>query len=111
MELKELKSVVGVIGEEQETTITFSRGEKGFKLYTCDNTMIAKLNKLLNAEGSVWKIESVRYNADGTPNGYSLTCGVRNCLQLKAKKASGKTLTEEEKQALVARLACSRGNK
>ena len=111
MELKELKSVVGVIGEEQETTITFSRGEKGFKLYTCDNTMITKLNKLLNTEGSAWKIENVHCNADGTPNGYALTCGAKSCLQLKAKKAKVREMTEEEKQALVARLSHTRDNK
>lgn len=107
----ELKPVVGVIGDEQETTITFGRGEKGFRLYTCDNTMITKLNKLLNAENSAWKLEGVRYNADGTPNGYSLTCSSKSYVQLKAKKLQGKALTEEEKQALVARLAGSRANK
>lgn len=95
MELKSVKCNV----EEQETTITINRTEGIIRLYTSDNTRINKMQKLLNAKGTEWKLDKVTYNKDGEPTGYFFSCSVINCLSLKAKKAKGREFTEEEKIA------------
>ena len=41
---------------EQETTLTFMRDEDFITLYTCDTTMITKLNKLLEASPDTYVI-------------------------------------------------------
>lgn len=95
MELKPVKCNV----EEQETTITISRADGIIHLYTSDNTRISKMQKLLNAKGTEWKLDKVAHNKDGEPTGYFFSCSVINCLSLKAKKAKGREFTEEEKNA------------
>lgn len=87
---------------EQETTIQFNRDSKELHLYTSDNTVVTKLNKLLNAEGSLWKLENTTYK-DGEPTGYFLVCEDKKTCQLKAKTVKI-TLSDEEKQALAQRL-------
>lgn len=99
-----LETIVNVAGDEQETTITLLRNEDGFRLYTCDNLMITKLNKLINAQNTAWKLEKTSRNSDGTPNGYFFTCSVKNCLSLKAKKQSVREMSEEEKMAASERM-------
>ena len=45
--------------EEQETHINFSRGDERAKIYTSDTTTMTKLNKLVELQGTEWKLEGV----------------------------------------------------
>ena len=42
--------------EEQETTINIMRTDDKASIYTSDKTMITKLEKLLNAKDSDWRL-------------------------------------------------------
>lgn len=42
--------------EEQETVILILRDEDKASVYTCDTTMITKLNRLLEREDTEWKL-------------------------------------------------------
>ena len=98
--------------DEIETTITMmGNGADGFRVYTCSAPMIYKISKFLDEPNTPWSLEKIAYNNDGTPSGYFFKCSVRNCLQLKAKKAAGREMTEEEKEAAAVRLAASRPKK
>lgn len=88
--------------DEQETTIQISRDGKEIHLWTCDNTRITKMQKLINAPGSLWKLTNTTYDKNGEPTGYSFVCSDKGMLTLRPKKVS-KELTEEEKTALAAR--------
>ena len=94
----ELKSVKCNV-EEQETTIQISRADGIIRLYTSDNTRISKMQKLINAKGTEWKLDKAAYNKDGEPTGYFFSCHVINCLSLRTKKSKGREFTEEEKEA------------
>lgn len=93
----ELETMRGVSMEEQETTIVYSRDSKTAHVYTSDNTTLTKIGKLLNAEGSEWKLVQVVKNSDGTPNGYMFECP-KNLVNLRAKKTAPK-MTDEQKEA------------
>ena len=43
---------MGLMIEEQETHISFSRGDKRAKIYTSDTTTMTKLNKLVELQGT-----------------------------------------------------------
>lgn len=106
-----LESCRNLTGDEIETVITMAgNGANGFRVYTTSNSMLTKIGKLLDAPDTAWKIERVERYSDAVPSGYFFTCSVKNCLQLKAKKAS-RELTEEEKEALAQRFAASRVEK
>lgn len=98
--------------DEIETTITMlGNGADGFCVYTTSNSMLTKIGKLLDVPDTAWKLEKVERYSDGVPSGYFFTCSVKNCLQLKAKKRTGRELTEEEKEEAAVRLAASRSKK
>lgn len=99
----ELETIKGVSMEEQETTIVYSRDGKIAHIYTSDNTALTKIEKLLNAEGSEWKVKQVVRNSDGTPNGYMFECP-KNLVSLRAKKTAPK-MTDEQKEAARQRFA------
>lgn len=101
MELKSVKCNV----EEQETTITISRTDGIIHLYTSDNTRISKMQKLLNAKGTEWKLDKVTYNKDEEPTGYFFSCNNKKMLSLRPKKTE---MSEEQKTALAERLAKAR---
>lgn len=88
--------------DEQETTIQISRDGKEIHLWTCDNTRLTKMQKLINAPGSLWKLTDTTYDKNGEPTGYFFICSDKKMLALRPKKVS-KELTEEEKTALAAR--------
>lgn len=91
--------------DEIETTITMlGNGADGFRVYTTSNSMLNKIGKLLDVPNTAWKLEKVERYSDGVPSGYFFKCSVKNCLQLKAKKAAGRELTEEEKEAARERM-------
>ena len=107
-----LESCRNLTGDEIETTITMTgNGADGFRVYTTNNSMLTKIGKLLDAPDTAWKLEKVERYSDGVPSGYFFACSVKNCLQLKAKKAAGREMTKEEKEALVQRFAASRAEK
>lgn len=45
--------------EEQETHVNFNRNDERAMIYTSDTTMMTKFNKLVELQGTEWKIESV----------------------------------------------------
>ena len=107
-----LESCRNLASDEIETTITMTgNGADGFRVYTTSNSMLTKIGKLLDAPDTAWKLEKVERYSDGVPSGYFFTCSVKSCLSLKAKKAAGREMTEEEKEALVQRFAASRVEK
>ena len=107
-----LESCRNLTGDEIETTITMtSNGANGFRVYTTSNSMLTKIGKLLDAPGTACNLEKVERYSDGVPSSYFFTCSGRNCLSLKAKKAAGSGMTEEEKEALVQRFAASRAER
>lgn len=93
----ELETIKRVSMEEQETTIVYSRDSKTAHVYTSDNTALTKIGRLLNAEGSEWKLKQVVRNSDGTPNGYMFECP-KHLVSLRAKKTA-KKMTDEQKEA------------
>lgn len=107
-----LESCRNLTSDEIETTITMiGNGADGFRVYTTSNSMLTKIGKLLDVPDTAWKLEKIERYSDGVPSGYFFTCSVKNCLSLKAKKAAGRELTEEEKEALSQRFAASRAEK
>lgn len=44
--------------EEQETHVTFNRDDERTTIYVSDTTMMTKLDKLVCAEGTEWKLEN-----------------------------------------------------
>ena len=104
MELKPVKCNV----EEQETTITINRTEGIIRLYTSDNTRINKMQKLLNAKGSEWKLDKVTYNKDEEPTGYFFSCNNKKMLSLRAKSAEHAPMSEEQKIKIAEALAKAR---
>ena len=94
-----LKSVKCNISE-QETTIQYSRDSKELHLYTSDNTVVTKMNKLLNTPGTKWRLEKPTY-LDGEPTGYFFVCEDKRVVSLKAKVTENtRQYTEEEKDIL-----------
>lgn len=90
--------------DEQETTIQISRDGKEIHLWTCDNTRLTKMQKLINAPGSLWKLTETTYNKNGEPTGYSFVCSDKRMISLKPKMAERAQKTEEEKQAARERM-------
>lgn len=89
---------------EQETTIQYSRDGKELHLYTSDNTIVTKMNRLLNAPGTKWRLEKTTY-LDGEPTGYFFVCEDKRVVSLKAKVAENtRQYTEEEKDILRERM-------
>lgn len=48
---------MGLSIEEQETHINFMRGDERAEVYTTDTTTMTKLNRLVEAAGTEWKLE------------------------------------------------------
>ena len=94
--------------DEQETVITFMRGDKCIQIYTSDNTMLTKLRKLVGTDESMYKVKDVQYmkkSEDADTERYPVGVTVEaplNCLSLRAGKK--RELTEEEKEALRERM-------
>lgn len=89
--------------EEQETTIQISRDGREIHLWTSDNTRVTKMQKLINAPGTLWKLTKTTYDKEGNPTGYFFVCSDKNMITLRAKPQT-KEYSEEEKAALTARL-------
>lgn len=103
----ELKSVKCNV-EEQETTIQISRADGIIHLYTSDNTRISKMQKLINAKGTEWKLDKAAYNKDGEPTGYFFSCSNKKMLGLRAKSTEHAPMSEEQKAKIAETLAKAR---
>lgn len=90
-----------VTTEEQETTISYGRRDDRATVYTNDTTVLTKIQKLLNAEGSTWKLENTYYTAEHKPSGYQFTCPKKMIKFL----AKSKAVSEEQREALRQRMA------
>lgn len=99
----ELKSVVCEDIYEQETTIVFSRKENKASVYCSDNTMLTKIQKLLNTPDSEWELKGMDEDKEGNPTGYFFECP-KNLISLRAKKKVGKEYTDEERAAFAERM-------
>jgi hypothetical protein len=103
----ELKPCVCGI-DEQETIIQISRDEKEIHLWTSDNTRVTKMHKLINAPGSLWRLEKTEYTQEGDPFGYSFICLDKNMLTLRVKKVEQ---SEEQRVVLKDRIESVRAAK
>lgn len=92
-----MKEVYAVTMLEQETTIRIGRADELAYLDTTDSTMITKVNKLLETEGTQWKL----IKDDGV--GIRATFP-KNLVTLRAKTIERKKMTEEEKKAFADRM-------
>ena len=97
--IEELKTI-DCPGEEQETTIVFTRNDTHMQIYTSDNTMLTKLKRLVKEDGGLWKCWCAGLNSGGNPTGYFFE-GPKNMLTLRGKK---RELTEEQKLASANRM-------
>lgn len=91
--------------DEQETTISFGRRDDRATVYCNDPTILTKISKVLNAEGSLWALEETYLSKEGLPTGYRFSCP-KKLIKFAAK---GKVLSEEQKAAFLARVAKTKG--
>lgn len=86
--------------DEQETTVSYGRKDGRAVIYSNDSTVLTKIQKLLNAEGTQWILEEIYWNQGHTqPSGYRFSCP-KSRVKFSAKK---KVMTEEQKAAQSAR--------
>lgn len=89
--------------EEQETHISFMRGDERAIIYTSDTTMMTKFNKLVEIAETDWKKEEVaKLTRTGEIIGITYSCPV-NFVTYR-KKAIMRKLTDEQKDAIRNRL-------
>ena len=92
-----MKKPYEVTLQEQETTIRIGRADDLAYLDTTDSTMITKVNKLLETDGSEWEL----IKDDGV--GIRATFP-KNLITLRAKTIRRKKMTKEDKQAFADRM-------
>ena len=85
--------------DEQETSIVFERNSDKMTIWTSDNTMVTKLKKLMTNNPKEYKLVSIS-TYDGQPVAYEFEAP-KKFLTL---KTAGRTLTDEQRAALVERL-------
>lgn len=94
--------------EEQETVITFSRGDGRAQIYTSDNTVLTKIRKCMSSsdEYSLDRIIQIRpsENSPAVPSAVEVSCPVEFICFRKGRKE----LTDEQKEAARQRLAEAR---
>lgn len=93
--------------EEQETHVSFLREDSRAVIYTSDTTMMTKLNKLVEAEGTEWKRErETHLQKTGELIGVFYSCPVE-FISFRSKRVN-RTYTDEERQKIAERLLQSR---
>lgn len=97
---------MGLMVEEQETQVNFSRNDKRAMIYTSDSTMMTKLNKLVELQGTEWKLESVSKLKNGELIGKTYSCPV-GFISFRKKKVK-RTYSEAEKKEIAERLGRKR---
>ena len=88
--------------EEQETHVNFNRDDERATVYTSDTTMMTKLNKLLNLQGTEWKLEGESRLKTGELIGKTYSCPVALISFRKKKKEMH--LTDEQRKIVGDRL-------
>ena len=92
---------MGLMIEEQETHISFSRGDKRAKIYTSDTTTMTKLNKLVELQGPEWKLEGVTKLKSGEIIGKTYSCPV-SLISFRKKRVQ-RNLSEEQRHEIASR--------
>lgn len=101
------ESFVGVDVEEQETIISFLRGDEEIMIYTSDNTTLTKLRKLAEKGKKQYQVVQVYY-IEGEPVGVKVKAPKR-CLSLRA--GNEREMTDEQREALRERMKNINSNK
>lgn len=86
--------------EEQETHINWNRGDARAKIYVSDVTTMTRLDKLVSAEGSEWKLDKEYREKDGRVSGKFYSCPVE-FISFRTKR---KEMTEEQKKEFAERM-------
>lgn len=86
--------------EEQETHINWSRGDARAQIYTSDVTTMTKLDKLVSAKDTEWKLEKEYREKDGRVHGKFYSCPVE-FISFRSKRV---TISEEHKKASSERM-------
>lgn len=60
--------------EEQETVIVIERTEDYVDIWTCDNTMITKLSRVMKTYPDTWKCFEGSRDSKGNVSGYCFRC-------------------------------------
>lgn len=97
---------MGLMVEEQETQVNFSRNDKRAMIYTSDSTMMTKLNKLVELQDTEWKLESVSKLKNGELIGKTYSCQV-SFISFRRKKVK-RTYSEAEKKEMAERFGRKR---
>lgn len=92
---------MGVMIEEQETHINFSRGDERAKIYTSDITTMTKLNKLVELQDTEWKLEDIIKLKSGEVIGKTYSCPV-SLISFRKKRVQ-RNLSEEQRQEIASR--------
>lgn len=93
---------MSVMIEEQETCVNFMRGDDRAMIYTSDTTTMTKLNKLVELDGTEWKLESEAKLPSGELVGKTYSCPV-SFISFRSKRVK-RTYTEEQRREMGARL-------
>lgn len=88
--------------EEQETHVNFMRGGDRAIIYTSDTTTMTKLNKLVELDGTEWKLESESKLASGELIGKTYSCPV-SFITFRSKRVK-RNYTDEQRREAAARL-------
>jgi len=92
--------------EEQELHINWSRGDAIAKVYASDMTMITRLDNLVKAEDSEWKLDKEQLDKKGDIVGKFYSAPVE-LISFRTKRAS-RNLSDEQKREIADRLRNSR---
>ena len=93
---------MGLMIEEQETHVNFNRNDERATIYTSDTTMMTKLNKLVELQGTEWRIESISKLKNGELIGKTYSCPV-SFISFRRKKIE-REYSEERKKEIAERL-------
>lgn len=93
---------MGLIIEEQETHINWSREDARAKIYTSDTTTMTKLNKLIELPDTKWKLEGESKLKSGEVIGRTYSCPVE-FVSFRTKRST-RQYTEEDKKRIAERL-------
>jgi len=93
---------MGLTLEEQETHVNFMRGDDRAMIYTSDTTTMTKLNKLVELDGTEWKLEGESRLASGELIGKMYSCPV-SFITFRSKRIK-RNYTNEQRREAAARL-------
>ena len=109
-----LLSIIGVLYDEQETIVSFTRGEDVALITTTDPTVFTQLKKKALTNPEEWELDSVTIRA-GETNVFALSSATFSCpkrlISFRSKTGEGRRLTEEQKAAAAERLKKAREQK